>query len=331
MILVTGGTGFLGSYIIQQLVEQGYAVRAIKRNSSVLPSYISSDILNKVEWVEGDVLDVISLDDAMKGTDIVIHAAAVVSFHQQDKSLMAQTNIDGTANVVNIALENNIRRFIHISSVAALGRTKNGEKVTEKKEWTENNINTAYAISKHKAEMEVWRGIGEGMDAVILNPSTILGFGDWNHSSCAIFKTGYNEFGYYTEGVNGFVDVTDVAKAVVLLMESNISAERFILSADNWSFKKLLDSIADGFQKKKPHTLATPFIAALAWRVEKVKAFLKNSKPLLTRESAKVAQSKTYFDNSKILAALPNFQFTPLEKTITESCLKYNNTAYTTA
>jgi len=330
MILVTGGTGFLGSYIIQQLVEQGYSVRAIKRNSSHLPFYISADILNRVEWVEADVLDVFSLDDAMKGVDIVIHAAAVVSFDQRDKSLMTQTNVDGTANVVNIALENNIRRFIHISSVAALGRTKNGEIVTEKKEWTENNINTAYAISKYKAEMEVWRGIGEGMDAVILNPSTILGFGDWNHSSCAIFKTGYNEFGYYTEGVNGFVAVTDVAKAVVLLMQSGISAERFIVSSENWSFKKLLDSIADGFQKKKPHTLATPFIGAIAWRLEKIKSFFKNSKPLLTRESAKVAQSKTFFDNSKILAALPSFQFTALEKTITESCMKYNNAAYTT-
>ena len=330
MILVTGGTGFLGSYIIQQLVEQGYNVRAIKRNSSRLPFYISADILNKVEWVDGDVLDVFSLDDAMKGIDIVIHAAAIVSFHQSDKLLMTQTNVDGTANVVNLALENNIRRFIHISSVAALGRTKNGEIVTEKKEWTENNINTAYAISKHKAEMEVWRGIGEGMDAVILNPSTILGFGDWNHSSCAIFKTGYNEFGYYTEGVNGFVDVTDVAKAVVLLMQSTVSAERFIISSENWSFKKLLDSIADGFQKKKPNTLATPFIGAIAWRLEKIKALFKNGKPMLTQESAKVAQSKTFFDNSKILAALPNFQFSSLEKTITESCAKYNHAAYTT-
>jgi dihydroflavonol-4-reductase len=330
MILVTGGTGFLGSYIIQQLVEQGYNVRAIKRNSSRLPFYISADILDKVEWVEGDVLDVFSLDDAMKGIDIVIHAAAIVSFHQSDKSLMTQTNIDGTANVVNMALENNIRRFIHISSVAALGRTKNGEIVTEKKEWTENNINTSYAISKHKAEMEVWRGIGEGMDGVILNPSTILGFGDWNHSSCAIFKTGYNEFGYYTEGVNGFVDVTDVAKAAVLLMQSNISAERFIISSENWSFKKLLDCIADGFQKKKPQTLATPFIAAIAWRMEKIKALLKNGRPMLTQESAKVAQSKTFFDNSKILAALPHFKFSDLEKTITESCAKYTNVAYTT-
>ena len=330
MILVTGGTGFLGAYIIQQLVEKGYAVRAIKRNGSKLPSYISTDILNKVEWVEADVLDVLSLDDAMQGIDTVIHCAAIVSFHQQDKLLMQQTNVEGTANVVNIALENNIRRFIHISSVAALGRTKTGETVTEKKEWLESNINTEYAISKHKAEMEVWRGIAEGMDAVILNPSTILGFGDWHHSSCAIFKNGYNEFDYYTEGVNGFVDVSDVAKAALLLMESNISAERFIISSENWSFKKLLDTIADGFKKKKPNTLATPFIGAVAWRLEKIKALLKNSKPLLTRESAKIAQSKTFFDNSKILTALPNFQFTPLEKTITESCAKYNNAAYTT-
>jgi nucleoside-diphosphate-sugar epimerase len=322
-VLVTGGTGFLGAYIIKALVQKGYTVKAIKRAESKLPFYIPSAIFDKVEWVEGDILDVISLDDAMQGVDTVIHAAAKVSFQKSDIKALYQTNVEGTANVVNIALENNIRRFIHISSVAALGRTGDGQTVTEKKEWKDNKINTSYAISKHKAEMEVWRGMAEGLEVVVLNPSTILGFGDWNHSSSAIFKNVYNEFPYYTKGVNGFVDVEDVASVTVQLMESNISNEKFIINTDNWPFKKLLDTIAENLNKKKPYRLATPFMGKIAWRIEAIKALFSGSQPLLTKESSRVAQSQTYFDNSKILAALPGFSFTPLQQSIQKSCKQY--------
>jgi len=328
-VFITGGTGFLGAYIIKELVEKNYRVKALRRNQGI-PFFISRDILNQIEWIQGDILDIPVLDEAMEDVDIVIHSAAKVSSNPVERKEMYKTNIEGTANIVNMALEKKINKLVYVSSVAALGRRDDGTTVDEGKQWEEKKLTSHYAISKFHAEMEVWRAMAEGLNSVIVNPSMILGFGDWNHSSCAIFKNGYNEFGYYTEGVNGFVDVTDVAKAAILLMESNISAERFIISSDNWSFKKLLDNIADAFKKKKPQTLATPFIGAIAWRLEKIKALLKNSKPLLTRESAKIAQSKTFFDNSKILNALPNFQFTPLEKTITESCAKYNNAAYTT-
>ncbi|HNU15740.1 MAG TPA: SDR family NAD(P)-dependent oxidoreductase, partial [Chitinophagaceae bacterium] len=179
MILVTGGTGFLGSYIIKQLVERNYRVRAIRRNSK-LPSWISKEVLDKVEWVEGDVLDVVALQDAMEEVDTVIHSAAIVSFIKKDRELMYHTNVEGTANVVNMALEKNVRRLIYISSVAALGRTANGGHVNEEKKWEDSKVNTHYAKSKFKAELHVWRGISEGLDAVILNPSTILGFGDWH-------------------------------------------------------------------------------------------------------------------------------------------------------
>jgi len=308
MILVTGGTGFLGSYIIKHLVEKGYRVRALRRTNKI-PSWIDAPVFNKVEWVEGDVLDVVSLEDAMEGVDVVIHSAAIVSFAKKDRKAMYQTNVEGTANVVNIALEKNVRRLVHISSVAALGRTAGGGHVNEEKKWEESKVNTHYAKSKYKAEIEVWRGISEGLDAVILNPSTILGYGDWHSSSCGIFKKIHDGFNWYTSGINGFVDVEDVSKAAILLMESSISEQRFVVNGDNWGFRKLQDSIADGFNTKRPAKKATPFLMNVAWRIEKLKSIFTGKNPLLTKESSRVAQSQTYFENAKLLQALPEFSF----------------------
>ena len=324
MILVTGGTGFLGSYIIKQLVEKGYAVRAIRR-SSKLPFWISKEIIDTVEWMDGDVLDVVALQDAMEGVDTVIHSAAIVSFAKKDRKEMYQVNVEGTANVVNMALEKNVRRLIHISSVAALGRSENGGHVNEEKKWEESKANTHYGKSKFKAELQVWRGISEGLEAVIVNPSTILGYGDWSSSSCAIFKSIYYGFKWYTPGINGFVDVDDVARATILLLESTINEERYIVSGDSWSFQKLQNTIADGFEKKRPYKQTTPFLLSVAWRMEKLKSLFTGKKPLLTKESANVAQSKTWFDNDKILAVLPGFTFTPLEETINKACQLYKS------
>lgn len=322
MVLVTGGTGFLGAYIIKHLIERGYDVRAIYRKNK-LPSFISRHLADRIEWVEGDVLDVVSLQDAMEGVDTVIHAAAIVSFARSDKEYMYKVNVEGTANVVNAALESNIHRFVHISSIAAIGRKTDGGHVNEEKKWEESKVNTHYARSKYKSELEVWRGIGEGLNAVILNPSTILGFGDWNSGSSAIFRNVYREFKWYTSGLNGFVDVNDVAAATILLMESDITEERFIINGDHWPFRKLADTIAENFRKKKPTREATPLLLNIAWRMEKMKSFFTGKKPLLTKESAKVAVSKTYFDNEKFLRAFPQFSFTPLNETIREACSAY--------
>ena len=326
-VLVTGGTGFIGAYILKELVEKGYSVRAIRRSNKPdgyrVPFFISTDILNKVEWVNSDVLDVISLNEAMQGIDAVIHSAALVSFDKRERKQMYNTNVDGTANVVNLSLENGIKKLVHISSISALGRTATGEKVNEEKKWVESKLNSHYGISKNKAEMEVWRGMGEGLDAVIINPSTVLGFGNWHDSSCAIFKNSYKGFPWYTKGVNGFVAVEDVAKVAVLLMESNITEERFIINHENWEFKKLFDTIADGFGQKHPKWQATPFLSSIAWRMEKIKSSLKNAKPLLTKETARIALSKTYWQNDKILKAFPGFPFMSLETCITKACKNY--------
>jgi len=323
MVLVTGGTGFLGSYIIKHLVEKGYAVRAIRR-SNKLPFWIPKEIFDKVEWVEGDVLDVVALEEAMEGVDTVIHSAAVVSFIKKERRNMYQVNVEGSANVVNMMLEKNIRRLVHISSVAALGRSAAGGHVNEEKKWEESKVNTHYAKSKYKAELQVWRGIGEGLEAVILNPSTILGFGDWNTGSSAIFKNVLEEFKWYVSGINGFVDVEDAAKVAVLMMESNISEQRYIVNGNTWPFKKIQDSIAAAFGKKRPTRQTTPLLMSIAWRLEKIKSFFTGKKPMLTKESAQVAQSQTWFENDKLLKALPGFSFTALEETIKKACEKYS-------
>jgi dihydroflavonol-4-reductase len=322
MILVTGGTGFLGAYILRQLVLEGKPVRALRR-SAKLPFFIEKEILDKVEWVEGDILDVVALQEAMQGVDRIIHSAAVVSFHSADRARMRQVNVDGTANVVNVALEEGVRRLVHISSVAALGRTKEGGLVDESKKWSETKSNTAYARSKWAAEMEVWRGFSEGLEGAVLNPSTILGFGDWHQSSSAIFRNAWRGAPWYTEGVNGFVGVEDAARAAVEILESAITEKRFIVNGDNWTFHKLLDTMADGFGKPRPSREASPLLGGIAWRLEAMRATLTGRKALLTKESARVAQSRTTFDNRAIQEALPGFRFTPLEKVIHEACEKY--------
>jgi len=322
IVFVTGGTGFVGSYIIKNLVEKGYTVRAVRR-SDKLPFYIPKKVLEKVQWVEGDVLDVVSLNDAMHGVDAVVHSAAIVSFSKKERHRMYHVNVEGTANVVNAALENRISRFLHVSSVAALGRTTKPETVTEQKKWEENKNNTHYAISKHHSELNVWRGFAEGLEGVVINPSTVLGYGDWQQSSCAIFKNAYKEFSWYTNGINGFVGVEDVAEAVVQLLFSDLDQQKFIVNAENWSFQQLFNCIADGFHKKHPNKQATKTMGEIAWRLEKLKEILTGKKALLTRETAKVAHSKTSFDNKALLNALPGFQFTPLEKLIKNACQEY--------
>jgi nucleoside-diphosphate-sugar epimerase len=322
MVFVTGGTGFLGAYVIKELVKNNYSVRAIRR-SNKLPFFIPQNIFDSVQWVDGDVLDVITLEEAMNGADAVIHAAAKVSFQSYERKEMYQTNIEGTANVMNTALSLNIKKLVHVSSIAALGRTDNGEHVNETKKWQDSKHNTNYAISKYYGEMETWRAIGEGLNAVIVNPSTVIGYGDWNTSSCAIFKSVYEELPWYTNGINGFIDVEDVAKAIVRLMESNIQAERFILTAETTSFRELFNLIADEFQKRHPTREATPFLAAIAWRVEKIKSLFTGKPSILTKESAMLAMTKTYFENSKILKALPDFSFKPLKQTVENACESY--------
>lgn len=314
-ILVTGASGLLGSHLVTALIKENKQVKALYRSS--VPVFEGAD---KVDWVKGDILDIVSLEEAMMNVDAVYHCAAIVSFDPKEKQQLHITNVEGTANVVNACLNAGVKKLLHVSSVAALGRIRENEPITEKMKWTPETSNSEYGKSKYLAEMEVWRGVGEGLDAVVINPTIILGLADWNKSSSAIFKSVYNEFPWYTDGVTGFVDAADVAKAMMMLMESNISGERFIVSGENTTYQQLFNLIADAFGKNQPHKKVTPFIAAVVWRLEKMKSFFTGSKPLVTKETAVTAQAKVYFDNSKLLECLPAFKYTTLQQTVNRIC-----------
>ena len=315
MILVTGAAGLVGSHLLKQLVADGKKVRALYR--SVLPAIEGTE---GVEWVRGDILDILSLEEAMVGVKQVYHCAAMVSFNPKKKELLHHTNIEGTANVVNACLGEGVDKLLFVSSVAALGRIREDKPINETMNWSEETSNSEYGKSKYFSEIEVWRGIGEGLNAVIVNPVIILGAGDWTKGSSGLFKSAYDEFPWYTEGTGGFVDVADVVKAMILLMESNVSSERFILSAENLTYKEVFTEIAKNFGKKPPHKRVSPLLSAIVWRLEAIKAMFTGKDPLLTKETARTAAAKVQFDNQKLKLFFLNFQYTPVHISLKRIC-----------
>ena len=313
-IFVTGGTGMLGSHVIQKLIKQHKKVKAIYRN--VVPTYEGSQ---KVEWCKGDILDIPFLEEVMVNISTVYHCAAIVSFNPKNKRELFKINVEGTANVVNAALLNGVNQMCHVSSVAALGKPK-GKEIDETNDWNDADVKSNYSKSKYLGELEVWRGIGEGMNAVIVNPSIILGAGNWDSGSTKIFQTAYNEFPWYTEGVTGFVDVHDVVDAMLQLTQSNVTNERFIVSAENKTYQNIFSSIATNFGKKSPHKKVTPLLAGVIRRLEDIKSIFSNKEPLLTKETAEAALASVYYNNEKLLKLLPNFSYTPIDKTIERVC-----------
>jgi len=319
--LVTGAAGLLGVYLIRELLKINEPLIAIYRTK--IPALLSPEEQAQVTWIKGDILDVLFLEEVMQDCDKVYHCAGLVSFSPKRIKDLFKINVDGTANVVNACLVAGVKKLIHVSSVASLGRKRNGQTVTENVKWDDSANPSVYGKTKYLGELEVWRGIAEGLDAVIVNPVIILGKGDWDTGSAATFKNAYNEFPWYTEGSSGFVDGEDVAKVMVMLMDSEITAERFILSAENWTYRGLFTAMAKGFGKKPPSRKVTPWLAALVWRLEAIKGWVTGQDPLLTKETAETAQQTVEFDNTKILKALPGFSFKPLQQTIEESCSYY--------
>jgi nucleoside-diphosphate-sugar epimerase len=319
--LVTGASGLLGVYLIRELLKTNEPVIAIYRLK--IPPQLSPEEQAQVNWIQGDILDVMFLAEVMEDCDKVYHCAGLVSFSPKRIKDLFKINVDGTANVVNACLAAGVSKLIHVSSVASLGRKRNGQTVTENVKWDDNANPSVYGKTKYLGELEVWRGIAEGLNAVIVNPVIILGKGDWHSGSGATFKNAYNEFPWFTEGSSGFVDGEDVAKAMVMLMDSEITAERFILSAENWTYRGLFTAMAKGFGKKPPSRKVTPWLAALVWRLEAIKGWITGQDPLLTKETAETAQQTVKFDNTKILKTLQDFSFKPLQQTIEESCSYY--------
>ncbi len=315
MILVTGATGFLGAQLVKQLVTDGIALRCIRRNTSIVPELLKPyDSL--IEWVEADICNLFPLEDAMTGVTQVYHCAAWVSFKQADKGPMIGTNVNGTANVVNACLTTQAR-LVHVSSVAAIGTAKPGELITEKNYIEDTPVNNVYAISKLESEMEVWRGIAEGLDAVIVNPSIIIGANAGSEGSGKIFETVRRGLNYYTGGSCGFVDVEDVANCMIALMNSDITAERFIISAENRDFKEFLATIANKFGVNAPMRKAEPWMMEVAWRGASFFGALTSQEPALDKIAAQAACVTQNYGTAKLETAI-RFKFKPVNETIDE-------------
>lgn len=313
IVLVTGASGLLGSHLVHYLSEKGERVRALYNSTE--PS-AEQKKMHRVEWVQCDLLDVFEVGGVFENITEVYHCAAIVSFNGKDKSRLLHVNVESTTNIVNQCLESGIRKLVYASSVGAIGRTAKEGEITEEQQWEESKYNSVYAKSKYYAELEVWRGIGEGLDAVMVNPTVILGEGDWDKTSSALFKTIYKEFPYYTSGVNGWVDVKDVVKAMYSLMQSEISAERFIVCEDNYSYKEMFTMMAEAMNRKPPYRKAGKLASSIVWRLSALKSLLTGKPATITRETATTAQRKVYYNNNKLKTYLPDFQYTPMKSSI---------------
>lgn len=316
----------LGSHIAYELVSKGERIRALKRKGASISttekifgwySENPKPLLEKIEWAEGDLLDIGSLEDALEGITHVYHAAAVVTFNPKEKEKMLQVNIEGTANLVNISLEYGVKKFCHISSIAALGFTTEGAMIHENVWWKNDPSNSWYAISKYGAEREVWRAVEEGMDMVILNPSFIIGPGDISRTSTEVFGVMKKGIRWYTLGENGYVDVRDVAHAATRLMKSEIKNQRFILSAVNLTYKDFFDKLLVSFGKPKTKTKAGKLGLALGWRGEKLMCNLSGKNPRVTKETAQTALQVNRYDGSLITKSI-DFSYRDFDESVKE-------------
>lgn len=331
MILVTGATGLLGSHITAQFVRKGEYVRAVYREENrkshvydllklLYPNSFEEDFA-RIEWFKGDILDLIDVADMCNGCSTIVHCAALVSFRKKDFSALFAVNRIGTANLVNQAIENNTEHFIYISSTAAVGSDTNYHDGLrrESNHWNANEKVSGYSLSKYSGEKEVWRGIEEGLKAVIVNPSVMFGAGNWDESSLTIFRTIKDGLTFYTRGGNAFVSVKDVARAVLILSEAKKCNERYLLTGTNTSFKQLFDLMSEALKVKAPSRLASPFLSGLAWRLSALISLFTGKNPTLTKESARSAQRTTRYTSEKFLNEFPAFQFTTLADTINET------------
>ena len=331
MIFVTGGTGIVGAHLLYELVLRGEKIRALKRESSdvgqVLKTFsyysdFAEKLFNKIEWVDGDILDYFSLEQQLKGIQEIYHCAAIVSFDDKDRIEMITSNVEGTANLVNAALENKVKKICHVSSIAALGRRQNGEFIKETTNWIPTKKHSAYSESKFFSEAEIWRGIEEGLDAIIVNPSVIIGPGNWSNSSAQYFKTIWEGMKYYTKGVTGYVDVKDVVTVMITLMDASNFAEiknqRYLLSAENLSYQEVFNQIADALRKPRPSVYATDLMTGLAWRVAKMVSWFTSKTPVITKEIASGRNEINNFDGSKITNTI-DFSYKTISDSIKET------------
>ncbi|MFK5983139.1 MAG: NAD-dependent epimerase/dehydratase family protein [Flavobacteriaceae bacterium] len=324
MILVTGGTGLVGAHLLYALVNGGDQVRAIHRKSSDLEavknvfSYYTNEpdlLFDKIEWMLADITDVPSLTNAFKGIDYVYHCAAYISFNPRHLPVLKKVNVEGTANIVNFSLAESVKKLCYISSIATLGKSNNGSLITEETEFNPEDKNSVYSITKHDAEMEVWRGTQEGLDAVIVHPGVILGEGIWSSASGGILRTVNKGVKYYTTGGVGMVDVQDVAKAMISLLKSDLKNDHFILVGKNISYREFLSKIAENLHKKTPQKSISKGMMMAFASVDWFSSKLFRTKRKLLKATVRSLYNESFYDASKIEKEI-NFNYTPYEKTI---------------
>lgn len=321
MIAISGANGLLGSFIVRKLIDEQKPFVALKRSGS--DTSLLNDVAEKINWRNADILNPLSLEEALEGCKHVIHAAAIVSYNTHRADQIMEINTIGTRNMVNACLQQNIRKLVHVSSVSALGRQKDQTLVAENNKWIDNPLNSIYAKSKYYAELEVFRGQEEGLNTVTLNPSVILAPADWHRSSAKLFRYSWKERPFYIDAYLNYVDVRDVASIACKFVDANHSAERFIINAGNISFKSFFEKIARNFKVKPPRVRLSKKMLMLAARVENVRSLFSGSEPLITRETAQIAETQFFYDNKKIKKIL-NFEFQSIDNTLEWCCDYYN-------
>jgi len=333
MILVTGGTGMLGAHLLVQLVNSGEAVRAIYRSEKTLQKtrkifeyYGGEASLSflKIEWVRADVTDIPALETAFEGVVKVYHIAALVSFDENKAKQMRAVNIEGTANIVNLSVAFGVKKLCFVSSIASIAKSVQKPLIDEEDEFNVITNNYSYAITKYGAEMEVWRGVEEGLDAVIVNPGVILGPGFWKENSGMLFTMINNGSPFYTEGLTGFVGVDDVVTIMIKGMDSRVKNERFILVSENISFKEILCLIARFLNKKNPRIKVTSFIAEIGWRMSWLKSIFTGGANTFSKHTAKSANNKSYYNSGKVQKTF-DFEFQKMDKVIEKISQLYLN------
>lgn len=334
MILVTGATGLIGSHLALHLLESGKKIRAIyrdkigiERTRSLFKLYEKELLFDSIEWLEADITDVPSLEPIFKDIDYVYHCAAFISFDPKDEEKLRKTNIEGTANIINFCLANSVKKLCYVSSIATLGDLKEHENIiVEETEWNPEKPHSDYAISKYGAEMEIWRGLQEGLEVVVVNPGVILGPSPdtvgWKNGSCEIFDKVANGLPFYTKGSTGFVGVKDVVKIMKFLMESGIYGERFIVISENMTFEKILKKIASALKVKPPSIHAKRWMTGMTWRLDWVLSVVFQKKRKLSKSMAYALHSTDLISSKKTKTQMP-FEFEPIDKVIEEVAAFY--------
>lgn len=318
-VLVSGASGLLGSNLLVELLKGDQIIIALYRDESskeevysIIKFYGLEANWKQIVWEKADILDVQRLQDLMEEVKQVYHCAALVSFNPSDAVKLHKINVEGTQNMVNAALYCGVEKFVHVSSTATIGSQNDSSISNEKTTWDNDDYHTFYAKSKYSAEREVWRGIEEGLDAVIVNPCVLIGPGDPEKSSGTIFSTVGNGLKFYTNGANAFVDVRDVSSIMVQLMHSDIRSERFLCIGENMKFKDLFTMIANEIGIPPPKIEASKFMTSIAWRLLKIGSFFTGKSPKITSESARTSHKTMRFSNQKIKDFL-GIEFTPID------------------